>query len=128
VRNYDSLFPGQVISAHCHEILLQRIAINTDNCSDPESHFKHIPPTEHIINISYTETPKPTITYKMKVVAILFALIAIASAFPQAGKTYPLKLQPELDNINIEEYLKNDKLLSLQIKCVVHDGPCDSGK
>lgn len=58
---------------------------------------------------------------------ILFSVVLIATvkALPQAQR-YPIRLQPELDAINVEDYFRNERLLDLQIKCVVYDGPCDA--
>lgn len=38
---------------------------------------------------------------------------------PLSLREYPLKLQPELDVINIDEYLRNERLIDLQIRCVL---------
>ena len=54
---------------------------------------------------------------------VLMNLSAILG-MPQ-GKEYPLKLQPELDVLDVESYLNNPRLLNLQIKCLLYDGPCD---
>jgi len=63
---------------------------------------------------------------KFGLIAIL-VVISVSSSLGQ-GKKYPIKLQPELDNIDVEDYLKNEKFVDLQIKCAVYDGPCDAGK
>jgi len=36
-----------------------------------------------------------------------------------------IRLQPELDKIDIEAYLKNTKALKIQVQCLIFDGPCD---
>ncbi|CAG7722553.1 unnamed protein product [Allacma fusca] len=51
--------------------------------------------------------------------------IATSLARPQEEKVYPARLQPELDSINVDHYLKNERLMNLQIKCVLYNGPCD---
>jgi len=40
-------------------------------------------------------------------------------------KQYPLRLQPELDGLDISHILKNERLLNFQIKCILYNGPCD---
>jgi len=36
-----------------------------------------------------------------------------------------IRIQPELDKIDIDAYLKNNKAMKLQVTCLIHDGPCD---
>lgn len=68
----------------------------------------------------------PTGTFQSKLGNMKFTLIAILAvvgvviALPAGKKQdYPLKLQPELDVVNIDDYLRNERLLDLQIKCVL---------
>jgi len=56
-------------------------------------------------------------------VVVFLAIITLPSG---SGMQYPLRLQPELDVIDIESYLSNPRLLKLQIECILNDGPCDA--
>jgi hypothetical protein len=58
------------------------------------------------------------------VIVLTFSTIVV-NGRPQAGKEYPLKLQPELDILDVETYISNPRLLKLQIQCILYDGPCD---
>jgi len=43
-----------------------------------------------------------------------------------AAENFPLKFQPEMDNINIEEYLRDEKAMERQVQCVLNGGTCDA--
>jgi len=62
----------------------------------------------------------------------VITILTISVAKPQythnlsyKQKEYRLRLQPELDVVDISKYIFNPRLLNLQIKCLLFDGPCD---
>ncbi|ODM97539.1 Ejaculatory bulb-specific protein 3 [Orchesella cincta] len=67
----------------------------------------------------------------MKVIILLLSTatllgLALAAPAPQKKQDFTLKLQPELDSVNIEDYLRNDRLVDLQLKCILDKAPCDT--
>lgn len=61
----------------------------------------------------------------LSVLALSVALLNVDLAKAQ-GNEYGIRLQPELDSIDVESYLTNDRLFNLQMNCILFDGPCDS--
>lgn len=54
------------------------------------------------------------------VIAIVCVAAVAVTAFPQKkSEKDALRVQPELDRVDIKEYLRNDKLLDFQINCVL---------
>jgi len=56
----------------------------------------------------------------LKVILALCAIVAVSFA-----RDYPIRLQPELDNVDVEAYIKNERLLNFQVKCLFDEIPCD---
>ena len=61
---------------------------------------------------------------------LLFILIAQGQSAPSGSNNsnalrHGIRLQPELDKIDIDAYLKNKKALRIQVQCLIYDGPCD---
>jgi hypothetical protein len=48
------------------------------------------------------------------------------------GALYPPenkpRYQPELDQLSLEKYVRDESLFDLHINCLLFDGPCDPGK
>jgi hypothetical protein len=53
-------------------------------------------------------------TMQYTIVIMLFALSAVAYAQKKSG----------IDNIDVDQVLKNDRILSNYIKCLLDKGPC----
>lgn len=70
------------------------------------------------------------------IVLILLALIFVASSSPVQNEDRPTEVSRAprnkplntslLDRINIDNYLKNERAVRQQIKCILRNGPCDS--
>jgi len=64
----------------------------------------------------------------MKTTLVLLVLAAVAVNYSSAASLDRNKRQlvpSEFRNINIENYLKNQRAVLLQLKCIIYDGPCD---
>lgn len=60
--------------------------------------------------------------------AILCVVVALTVTNSHAASLNRVRRQvvpKEFANINIENYLKNDRAVQFQLKCIVYDGPCD---
>ena len=57
--------------------------------------------------------------------AIVVILLSSSEWYYCKAEDYPLEYQPEMDNIDLEEYFKDEVKMENQIQCVLHDGPCD---
>jgi hypothetical protein len=62
----------------------------------------------------------------LSLVVVLSCVVCPVVSRPQINRQYPLRIQPEFDGIDISQYLKNSRLVKLQINCVLFDGPCVS--
>ena len=61
---------------------------------------------------------------------LMFILITQGHSAPSGNNNsnalrHGIRLQPELDKIDIDAYLKNKKALRIQVQCLIYDGPCD---
>src|SRR5579863_94309 len=56
---------------------------------------------------------------------IIFTFSGSAQSSEDDSNSEEPELDPEFDQLNITEYLLNDRLLKFQLKCVLMDGPCD---
>jgi hypothetical protein len=56
------------------------------------------------------------------------ATVLLASVFfLNGGDARPqLTIPREFQNINFEQYLRNERAMKFQLKCVIYDGPCDT--
>jgi hypothetical protein len=59
-------------------------------------------------------SPIISTTMQYTIVIMLFALSAVAYAQKKSG----------IDNIDVDQVLKNDRILSNYIKCLLDKGPC----
>lgn len=53
-----------------------------------------------------------------------FPLLLILGLGYVAGR--PQEIPREFKNLNIENYLRNERAVKFQLKCVIYDGPCDT--
>jgi len=60
--------------------------------------------------------------YCINLALIVSIAIGIALCAPSPQK---LRIQPELDSLDVPKYLQNERLVRLQFKCLIFDGPCD---
>jgi hypothetical protein len=58
-------------------------------------------------------------------VLVLCVVAAVAHANAAALRVRRQLVPREFQNINIENYLKNERAVAFQLKCIVYDGPCD---
>jgi hypothetical protein len=62
----------------------------------------------------------------MKTAIVLVCVVAAITYANAASIRVRRQLVPrEFANINIENYLKNERAVAFQLKCIVYDGPCD---
>ncbi|CAG7720238.1 unnamed protein product [Allacma fusca] len=63
----------------------------------------------------------------MKSTLIFLVLAAVAVNFSNSASMRVRRqlVPPEFSNINIDQYLKNQRSVLFQLKCIVYDGPCD---
>ncbi|CAG7829505.1 unnamed protein product [Allacma fusca] len=59
---------------------------------------------------------------------IITCVFIVTIIFPPCSQAteYTARLQPELDAIDVDSYLKNERFFNLQMKCILFEGPCDS--
>jgi len=65
-------------------------------------------------------------TFAASIVVVVVVVGGHAKPQPDSGAGPIPGLPREFQNINIENYLRNAKAVQFQLKCVVHDGPCDT--
>ncbi|CAG7818783.1 unnamed protein product [Allacma fusca] len=53
-------------------------------------------------------------------------ILVIIAVSQTLADNFPVVFQPELDNINIDEFLRDNVAMEKQVQCVLHDGPCDA--
>jgi hypothetical protein len=54
-------------------------------------------------------------------IVLLFSLLAIALAAPQGGKR---KYTDKYDHLDVDAILRNDRILTSYVKCMLDQGPC----
>jgi len=58
-------------------------------------------------------------------VLCLLVAISVEESFAASIRNRRQVIPREFQNINIENYLKNERAVRFQLKCIVDDGPCD---
>jgi len=61
----------------------------------------------------------------MKSIHIIILFSALVGLALCQKKEPKLRVQPELDGVDVAKYLQNERLVRLQFKCLIFDGPCD---
>jgi len=57
---------------------------------------------------------------------LLFLFPLVLSPYLSEARPQLPAIPREFQNINFEQYLRNERAMRFQLKCIVYDGPCDS--